>query len=178
MPEAYLFLATMDNTFEAPQGRLLPTLVAFVFVLGLLYTLFLVFEQYSLNRSIASLQADEAKVQGQMEVLNSQQVAEIYVAQQVKDKLEASVLRWSGVITNLQHLTPVGVFLSSYGISEDGGIQLSGVGDGFGSVADMIAALNGSTDFVDVFVPSVTQGSTSDGQTVATFSLTAHTVKP
>jgi hypothetical protein len=166
----------MDNTFETPQGRLLPTLVAFVFVLGLLYTLYLAFTQYGLKGTIEDLGAQKEKLTGQIEVLKDQQVAEIFVAQELKDKLELLAVRWSTVVTQFNQLTPVGVFLSSYGISSEGSIQVSGVGDDFDSVASIIAALTDSEDFTGAFVPSVTQGTTSDGQSVATFSLTAHTV--
>lgn len=165
----------MDNTFEAPQGRLLPTLVAFVFVLGLLYTLYLAFTEYRLNGTIADLGTQKEKLTGQIEVLKDQQVAQIYVAQQLKDKLDELAVRWSTVVTNFNQLTPVGVFLSTYGISTDGSIQVSGVGDDVSAVASIIAALDGSKDFTGVFVPSVTQGTTSDGQSVVTFSLTVHT---
>lgn len=161
----------MDNTYEAPQGRLLPTLVAFVFALGLLYTAYLAFTQYRLKGALEDLSAQKTKLDGQIEVLKDQQVAEIFVAQEVKDKVEVSAIRWSTVVTNFQQLTPVGVFLSSYGINESGAIQVGGVGDEFGSVADIISALSASNDFTDVFVPSVTQGATSDGQEVVTFSL-------
>lgn len=166
----------MDNTYAAPQGRLLPTLVAFAFGLGLLYTAYLAFTEYRLNGAIADLQTQKETLSSQIQVLKDQQVAQIYEAQQVKDKLAEKAVRWSTIVTNFQQLTPVGVFLSSYGIAEGGGIQVSGVGDEFGSVSDIIASLVDSKDFTDVFVPSVTQGTTSDGQSVVTFSLTAHAV--
>jgi hypothetical protein len=166
----------MDNTFEAPQGRLLPTLVAFVFVLGLLYTLYLAFTQYRLNSTVADLSAQKDKLASQIEVLKDQQVAQIYVAQELKDQLESVAIRWSEVITHFNSLTPVGVFLSSYGVSDEGKIEVSGVGDDFGSVASIIDALDNSEDFSGVFVPSVTQGSTGEGQSVVTFSLSVQSV--
>lgn len=168
----------MDNTFEAPQGRLLPTLVAFVFALGLLYTLYLAFTEYRLNSAVEDLAAQKEKLGGQIEVLKEQQVAQVYVAQQVKEKLEASSVRWSNVVTAFNQLTPVGVFLSSYGISSDGNLQVSGIGDDFDSVAGMISALEAADSFSEGFVPSVTQGTTSEGQPVVTFSLTTHAVLP
>lgn len=166
----------MDNTFEAPQGRLLPTLVAFVFTLGLLYTAYLIFSQYRLNGALEDLTLQKEKLMGQIEVLKDQQVAEIYVAQEVKNKFEAAAVRWSTVVAQFQQLTPIGVFLGNYGINEDGNIQVSGVGDAFSSVADMIVALNGSEDFSGVFVPSVTQGVTSEGQPVVSFNLSVRAV--
>lgn len=161
----------MDKQYEAPKGRLLPTIVLFVFVLGVLYTLFLLFEQYSLNRSINKTEADIGEVQLSIESMRSDQIEELYVAQELTDQVEASMTHWSKVVKSLQDLTPVTIFFSSYGASEDGSIQLSGLGDGYGSVADLITVLNDSDDFEEVFVPSVTLGTTSDGQEVASFSL-------
>lgn len=166
----------MDNTFAAPQGRLLPTLVAFAFVLGLLYTGYLAFTKYRLEGAIEDLATDTEALNAQIAVFKDQQVAEIYVAQQLKDQLKAETVRWSTVISKLQQLTPVGVFLSSYGIGKDGTIQLSGVADDFSAVSSIIAAMQDSKDFSGVFVPSVTAGSTSDGQSLATFSLSVQAV--
>lgn len=161
----------MDKPYEVPRSRLLPTLVVFVFVIGLLYTLFLVFERFNLNGDIKTLEAEKVDVGNQIATFQDQEIEELFVAQNLKDQVEASSIQWSKVIKSLQDLTPVTVFLSAYGISESGAIQVSGLGDSFGSVADIIAALQKSSDFTDVFVPSVTSGKTSDGQSVVSFSL-------
>lgn len=163
----------MDNQFEAPQGRLLPTIVLFVFVLGLLYTLFLLFESWNLNRSIGKIEGQIGEVQLSVESLKSDQIQELYVAQQLVDQVDASRIYWSKVIKKVKDIAPVTIFFSSYTGAEDGGLQISGLGDSYGSVADVISAMNESEDFYDVFVPSVTLGSTSDGQKVVSFSLQA-----
>lgn len=161
----------MDKPYEVPRSRLLPTLVIFVFVLGLLYTLFLVFQRYSLKSSIEALAAEQADLENQIDALRAEQIEELFVAQELKEKVEDAAIQWSKVIRSLQDYTPVTVFLSSYSAMEDASIQVSGLGDSFGSVADTISALTKSTDFTDVFVPSLTLGTTSDGQTVVSFSL-------
>lgn len=161
----------MDKPYEVPRSRLLPTLVVFVFVVGLLYTLFLVFDRFSLNGDIETLQAEKTDTENKITALQDEQIEELFVAQQLKDKVEAGSIQWSKVIRSLQDLTPVAVFLSSYGTSEDGSIQVSGLGDSYGSVADIISAMQKSSDFTDVFAPSVTSGTTSDGQPVVSFSL-------
>jgi len=161
----------MDKPYELPRSRLLPTLVVFVFVLGLLYTLFLVFDRFSLNGEIEALQAQKIDTENKIASFRDQQIEELFVAQELKDKVEARSIQWSKVIRSLEDLTPVAVFLSSYGTSEDGSIQVSGLGEDYGSVADIISALQKSSDFTDVFAPSVTSGSTTDGQSVVSFSL-------
>lgn len=161
----------MDTPYEAPRGRLLPTLVVFLFVIGVLYTLFLAFQNMSVKGKIETLETQKVDVQAKIDELRGQEIEELFVAQQLKDLLETNTVEWSKVVRSVQDLTPVAVFLTSYSISEDGGIQLSGLGDGFGSVADIIASLQKSSDFANVFVPSITAGTTADGQPVVTFTL-------
>ena len=164
----------MDNlpsTYEAPRGRLLPTLVLFVFILGLFYTLFLVFSTFSLKRAVAGLEENKSTMQRKIEVLNDQQIQELFTAQQLTERLEENAVRWSQVLTSLQTLTPVGVFFSTYALSEDGTIQVNGYGESYASVADLISAMEKAETFVGPFVPSVTAGSTSDGRSIASFTL-------
>lgn len=164
----------MDKTFEAPSGRFLPTVLVFVFVLALLYTLFLVFEKMSLIGSISAIAENTAELQGKIDALKEDKIAELYAAQQLKTELSTSTIYWSKVLTDFNKLTPVGVFLSSYGVSDSKSIEVSGLADSMGSVADFISALAKSDVFEGEFVPSVTAGTTSDGQGVVSFNLTAN----
>lgn len=169
----------MDKTYEAPQGRLLPTLVIFLFIVGVLYTLFLLFQQYNLNKDLESVDASIGDVNLEIETLKQEEIEELFVAQELKDRISEASLRWSKVIRQIQDLTPVSVFVSSYSASSaDGGVQISGLGDSFGSVADMISSLSDSPDFSGVFVPSVTVGTTSEGQKVVSFSLQLQSSNP
>ncbi len=161
----------MDKPYEAPRGRLLPTLVVFAFVLGLLYTLFLVFQRINVNRQISSMEEQKLELQTKIDELKAEEIEELFVAQELKNRLEENSVEWSKVVRSLQDLTPVSVFLSSYSIATGGQIQVSGLGDSFGSVADTISSLQKAEDFAHVFVPSVTAGTTADGQAVVTFSL-------
>lgn len=163
----------MDKTFEAPKSRFLPTLVVFVFVLTVLYSLFLFFERVSLSSSIKSIQSQKAEVQSKIDVLKKDQIAELYNAQKIKNAVSGVAVSWSKVISNLNSFVPVGVFVSSYSASENGNIQINGVADSFASVSDFISALSDSSEFGSVFVPSVNMGVTSDGQDVVSFSLNA-----
>ncbi|QQR55400.1 hypothetical protein IPG41_02490 [Candidatus Peregrinibacteria bacterium] len=134
----------MDNipsTYEAPRGRLLPTLVIFLFILGLFYTLYLFLSTHSLNNSVANLEENKVGLQRKIEVLNDQQIQELYNAEQLTKKIEENSVHWSQVLTRLNALTPVGVFFASYGLNEDGSIQVTGYGDSYASVADLIAAM-------------------------------------
>ena len=161
----------MDTPYEAPRGRLLPTLVVFIFVIGVLYTLFLVFQRISVSGKIESLETQKVDVQAKIDELRAEEIEELFVAQELKNLLEENSIEWSKVVRSVQDLTPVAVFLTSYSINENGKIQVSGLGDSFGSVADIIVSLQKSSNFANVFVPSVTAGTTSDGQPVVTFSL-------
>lgn len=161
----------MDKSYEAPRGRLLPTLVVFAFVLGVLYTLFLVFQRMGVNGNIEDLEAQKLDLQAKIDELRAEEIEELFVAGQLKERLEESSVAWSKVIRSVQDLTPVTVFLTSYSIADSGQIQMSGLGDSFGSVADTITSMQKASDFANVFVPSVTAGTTSDGQSVVTFTL-------
>ena len=145
--------------------------MVFVFVLGILYTLFLFFSRFNANGDIETLEAEKLDVQNKIEALQAEEIEELFVAQGLKESVGNASIEWSKVVRSLQDLTPVTVFLSSYSTMEDGLVQLTGLGDTFGSVANSISALQGSSDFTDVFVPSITLGTTSDGQSVLSFSL-------
>ena len=161
----------MDNTITPPERRLLPTLVVFAFVLLLLYSMFLVFEKMNLASSVKELAADKEELQTKIDTLKEDKVAELFAAQELKDKLKDATVYWSKVFGALDGITPVGVFLSTYSASGDGSIQISGMADGFASVAGLIADMNKSEKFDGAFVPSLTSGITSDGQSVASFNL-------
>jgi len=161
----------MDTPYAAPRGRLLPTLVVFIFVLGVLYTLFLVFQRINVNGNIKDLEVGKVDVQIKIDDLRAEEIEALFVAQELKGRVEEGTVEWSKVVRSLQDLTPVTVFLTSYSLSEQGGIQVSGLGDSFGSVADIISGLQKAPNFANVFVPSVTAGTTSDGQSVVTFTL-------
>jgi len=176
MTEAYYLHATMDKPYQAPQGRMLSTLIIFVFTLTVLYTLSLLFQQFQLNRELSQNEADIVEIEQQMEALREQSIEELFVAQTLKDQVEANAVIWSRVIRKLQDLTPVTVFFSSYSGSSDGSIQVNGLGDSYDSVADVIDSLETSSDFDEVFVPSVTLGSTGEGAEVVSFSLTINSV--
>ena len=169
-----LLYTPLDKPYEIPRSRLLPTLVVFVFVLGFLYTLFLFFSRFNVNGNIATLEAGKLDVENKIEALRAEEIEELFVAQGLKESVGNASIEWSKVVRSLQDLTPVTVFLSSYSTSEDGGVQLTALGDTFGSVADTISALRSASDFADVFVPSVTLGTTSDGQSVVSLSLQLH----
>lgn len=161
----------MNNSYQAPQGRLLSTLVVFAFVLGALYTLFLVFQQGSLKRELSRIESQSEELQNKIETLEREEIRELYVAQEVKQAVEAERVPWSKVLSELQDLTPVTVFFSSFSGAEGGSLTLSGLADNEGSVADLISALDASKEFTQAFVPSITEGTTAEGQTVVSFNL-------
>jgi Tfp pilus assembly protein PilN len=167
----------MDKSYQAPQGRLLSTLVIFFFVVGVLYTLFLVFQQANLNSDISTIEDQSSGLQTKIETLEREQIQTLFVAQEIKDAVEDSRISWSKVIRQFQSLTPVTVFFSSFSGGEDGELSLSGLADSADSVADMISVLNSSDDFTDAFVPSVTEGTTSEGQTVVSFNLSVNSAQ-
>ncbi|MFT7184341.1 MAG: Tfp pilus assembly protein PilN [Oceanicoccus sp.] len=164
----------MDNSYQAPQGRLLSTLVIFFFVIGVLYTLFLVFQQSNLTGDLTTMEEQTSELQTKIETLEREQIQTLFIAQELKDGVEASSITWSKVIRKFQDLTPVTVFFSSFSGGSEGDLSLSGLADNAGSVADMISVLSMSDDFLDAFVPSLTEGSTSDGQTVVSFNLSVN----
>lgn len=106
-----------------------------------------------------------------MASLQNDQIEELVVAQELKDTIAANTVFWSKVVDRLDDLTPVSVFFSSYSASEDGSLQLSGLADNNESVSDVISVLERSRSFDNVFVPSLTVGTTADGQQVVSFSL-------
>lgn len=168
----------MDKPYELPQSRLLPTLVIFVFICGFLYGLFLLFQYWRIQSNLSGLEDRTVELQTEMDALREQQIEELYLAQELKNKVEESAVFWSKVIRSFQDYIPVTVFLTSYSAGEDGGLQVTGVGDSYGAVADLLTALEKANQFVQVFVPSVTLGTTTDGQSVASFSLKLHYTNP
>ncbi len=165
----------MNNSYQAPRGRLLSTLLVFCFAIGLLYTFFLIFKQATLKGDISELVESSETLETKIDTLKRKKIEELFIAQEIKNKVEASRVEWSGVIRDLQSLTPVTVFFNSMSGGDAGLLTLSGLSDSASSVADLIRALDESEDFSDVFVPSITQGRTSDGQSVVSFNLSINT---
>lgn len=161
----------MDNTYQAPQGRFLPALVVFIFVVGVLFTLFLFIQQLVLNRDLNRIERDRLDLESEIALLREQQLQELFTAQEIKDILESEAVEWSKVIRQLQDVTPITVFFSTYSAGSKGSISLSGLGDSYAAVADVITAMERSSNFENVFVPSATLGTTGDGQEVVSFSL-------
>ncbi len=149
----------------------MPLLITVLFALGLLYSAFLFFRQTSLEATLEELHIHEAELARQISVLEEQDVEALFVAQETQAQFSKEVVRWSAVIRDLQRLTPVGVFFSNYGLSEDGSIQVSGLADSYDAVSDLILALNSADFFQGVFVPNVTLGTASDGRKIVSFTL-------
>ncbi len=161
----------MDKSYEAPGGRLLSTLVVFVFVIGALYTGFLFFKQSSLNSEIERITDEKTDLEMQIAQLKAEQVQEVLIAQALSEKVTAASIKWSKVVKKLQDLTPVGVFYKAYSAAKDGSIAISALGDSYASVSSVIATIQKSKDFSDVFVPSVSLGTTSEGKELVTFPI-------
>lgn len=161
----------MDKPYSSPQGRFLPTLILVAFVVGLLYTAFLVAQKWTFNREITRSQTQISKVQTDLLALQEGSVQELFVAQNLVDRVKGSAVLWSTVLKKIQSLTPVTVFFSSYSFNESGNLQLSGLGSDYKAVSDLLDALEKAPEFKGVFVPSVTLGQAGDGQSVASFSL-------
>ncbi len=161
----------MDKPYEAPGGRLLSTLVIFVFVIGTLYTGFLFFKQSSLNSEIVRIGDSKISLNTQINQLKAEQVTEVLAAQTLSEKITAASIKWSKVVKRLQDLTPTGVFYKAYSASKDGSLAVSAIGDSYSSVSNVISTIQNSKNFVDVFVPSVSLGTTSEGKELVTFSI-------
>lgn len=166
----------MDKSYEAPKGRLLTTVIIFVFIVAILYTLFLWFQNSSANRELTRLDSEISKIQLDIENLKSQQIQELVVAEEIIATVEARSITWSKVIRKLEDLTPVGVFFRTYSGGETGDIEITAIGDGYGNVADVIRILVDSDDFDEVFVPTVALGTSSDGQQIVSFGIQLKTV--
>jgi hypothetical protein len=161
----------MDKPYSAPQGRFLPTLILALFIVGLLYTAFLAVQKWTLGREIVRNEAQMTQVQADLEALREGSIQELFLAQNMVDRVKGSAVLWSTVLKKIQSLTPVTVFFSSYSFNESGNLQLSGLGSDYKAVSDLLDALTEAPEFQGVFVPSVTLGQTGDGQSVASFSL-------
>jgi len=161
----------MDKSYEAPQGRLLTTLVLFVFVLVVLLTLFSLFQNVRANNEFKRLDSEIVQVEAVIQELKDQQIKELVVAQDVIELVDARSVKWSQVIRKLQDLTPVGVFYRSFSGGTLGEVEIAGLADSYDAVADVIRILVNSKDFDNVFVPTVALGTTSDGQNIVSFNL-------
>lgn len=161
----------MDKSYEASGGRLLSTCVIIVFLAGLLYGAFLFFRQRNLTNEIERIAEEKSKVETLIADLRADQVEEVLYAKEMSERIKEASLKWSKIIRRLQDLTPVSVFYKAYAGTKDGKIQVSALGDGYSSVSGVIATLESSDDFENIFVPSVSIGTTSEGNEVSTFTI-------
>lgn len=159
------------ENYAAPQGRLLSTLSLFLLIVLGFYAVYLFLVQRSLNGDLQDQADRRSQIEAEMDALRSDQTEELFVAQGQKDLVEAQAVTWSRVLRALDDITPVTVFFNSYSTGSNGALQLSGLSDSYASTADLIRVLENSDEFVQVFVPSLTLGSTAEGQDVLSFSL-------
>lgn len=166
----------MDKSYQAQSSRLLPTIIVFVLVIGILYTSFLFFKGRSLKSELARIGDEKIETQNTIDDLKEDQIEEFLVAQDLTEKIEATSTKWSQVIKRLNDLAPVAVFYRTYAGSDDGTIEISGLAENYASVSDTIKALEDSGLFDEVFAPSVNLGRSSDGREIITFTLQVHKI--
>lgn len=167
----------MNNTYNAPKGRVITTIVIFAFVVFTIFTLFVWFQKLGYDREVKRLDTSISELQSQVDELKSQQVEELVFARNIVESVHGRAIPWSKVLKKLGDLTPVGVFYRTYSGGESGDVELTGLSDSYESTANVIKVMVDSEDFEDVFVPSVALGTTSDGQTVVSFGLQAKFVQ-
>lgn len=162
-----------DVRQEIPSGNLrfihLIALLALVVVIVMTGWSYL--NKYRLNRSLASVEAEIAATQADLEEMESQRLDAVVVAQQAVDEVD-SAIAWSEVITDLITVTPLDVFYRSYSASTDGKMSLSVLTDSYDSAAYLLSILDEESMFTDVFSSSLTSGFSDSGFDVVSFGLT------
>lgn len=166
----------MDKPYQTQSSRLLPTIIVFVLVIGILYTSFLFFKGRSLKSELARIEDEQIETQNAIDDLKEDQIEEFLIAQELQEKIVASSIKWSQLIKRLNDLAPVAVFYRTYAGSDDGTVEISGLAENYVSVSDTIKALENSGNFDQVFVPSVSLGKTSDGREIVSFTLQVHKI--
>ncbi len=166
----------MDKSYQPQSSRLLPTVIVFILVIGILYTSFLFFKGRSLKSELARIEDEQVETQSAIDDLKNDQIEEFLVAQELQEKIEASSVKWSQLIKRLNDLAPVAVFYRSYSGSDDGTVEISGLAENYASVSDAIKALQDSGNFDGIFVPSVNLGKASDGREIVSFTLQVHKI--
>ncbi|MDP2624654.1 MAG: hypothetical protein Q8P27_00535 [Candidatus Peregrinibacteria bacterium] len=130
------------------------------------------FQRYNLNNQISEVAGEIIQVEAELESLTEKQLDSVIIAQQTVDDLETSAIQWSEAVTNLLSVTPLDIFYRSYTASSNGKMSVSVLTDSYDSAANLISVLEGSDDFSEVFVSSLTQASDESGAGVVSFGVT------
>ena len=130
------------------------------------------FQKVQVNQAIASVQEQTQTVQGQLDKIEEQKLDAIIAAQEIVDRVDATSIKWSKVITNLIAVTPLDIFYRSYSAAADGRMNLSVITDTYDAAAHLISILDNDSQFSKPFVGSITRGTTETGGEVVNFGIT------
>jgi hypothetical protein len=153
----------------------LVAVVAFAFYLHL--------QKTAIEEQKKIIEAEMVSIQAETDALKEQRLEATQIAQQWLDEVEAEEILWSRVITRIDSLLPVDtvteeprINVVSYSGGSGGKISLNATTgaaqtEPYEHVAELLAAFNSSTDFMDAVIPAVTKGETEDGQKFLSFSM-------
>ena len=155
-------MASQTETIQKPMGLLQWISLALVVVMVLLSGWAYV-QKSKVNKAIAATSVEINQAQKQLDEIREEQVDSIVLAQQTMERIEASAIVWSEVITDLISVTPLDIFYRSYNAASDGAMSVNVLTDSYDSGAQLISILDDEDEFTNVFVSSLTQGSSSGG---------------
>jgi Tfp pilus assembly protein PilN len=164
----------MSSEFQdLPIGNvsLGPWVAGVIFVIVLALTGWTHVQKGQLNTALIDIEVETNLAEKQLSQMRDADLDAIVVAQGVINDVEAVSIRWSDVVSQLLEVTPLDVFYTSYSASVDGKMNLNAFTDSYGSAAQLISVLDRNPLFVDVFVPSLTQGSSDSGANMVSFGL-------
>ena len=157
--------------FSAGNVRLSHWVAGFIFVVVLVMTGWAQFQKNKFEKALASGEIQLNQVETQLEQLRAEKLDAVIAAQAVNDHVQASSLKWSGVVTKLLSVTPLDVFYNSYNASSEGKMTVNALTDTYESAAQLISVLDKESLFSDVFVGSLTKGSSDSGSDVVSFGV-------
>ena len=127
--------------------------------------------EFNLEGEMEDLNKEVGRLEESVEEFKQAQVQGVYLAQQAALELAKKESFWSDFFTVLKRETPSGVRILSYSGSEGGKISISATAETFDQLASMIKNLNSALEFKDVFVASVSKGTSGEGRTVLSFPI-------
>ncbi len=153
------------------QGlNLITILLIGIFILSILFG---IYSYISKTRLISEKTGKENSViamKNQIKSMEEKSLPQLVSANELKKRLDSEI-KWSEAIKKISSITPKEVFYRSYSANKSGNISLAALTSGVDKITTLIDTMTKTNYLSDVFIPTISKGTNSSGQTEYSFSL-------
>lgn len=153
------------------QGlNMVATLMVVALIVSIIFGIYNVINKNSLIAQKANMEKSLADIQSEITDLEDKDLPQLVSSNELSKRMSGEI-KWSKVVERIATITPETVFYRSYSASSNGQIVLAALAKNIEDLTQLIDSMTDKAYLSDVFVPTVTKGTSSDGQKQYSFSL-------